>query len=151
MLINYAHNYPSANLRYNASCMQLYIYLDAAYRVLPNTRSRGAGYFCLSDKLTNTTIPPLPKMNSSILTECQTLKYVTSSAAEAEVRTAHNNGKPAISIRVTLDVIRYTQDPTPLKIDNNTAEGFVNNTICKKRSKIFDMRFRWMIYRIEQK
>ena len=108
--MNYAHTYPSTTLRYHASEMQLYINSDAAYFVLPNARSRCAGYFYLSDKLTNTTVPPLPKTNGSILTECQTLKYVISSAAEAKVGIIHANGKTAIPIMVALDEMGHTHN-----------------------------------------
>ena len=129
--------------------MQLYIDSDAAYLILP-TRSRGAGYCNLIDKLTKTSIPPLSKINDPILTECQTLKYVMSSAAEAEVGTTHTNGKAAIPIRVALDEMDHPRSPTPLNTDNNTAEGFINNTICKKRSKAFDMHFHYTIDRIKK-
>ena len=63
------------------------------------------------------------------------------SAAEGEVRTVHNNDKTTILVRVALDKMVHTQCPTPIKIDNNKAKGFVNNTIRKKISKAFDMRF----------
>ena len=133
--MDYTYTYPNAILQYYARNIQLYIDSDAAYLVLPNTRSRGAGYFYLSDKLTNTLIPPLPKMNGPILTELQTLKYVMSSATEEEVGNVQNNGKAAIPIRVTLDEMGHSQGPTPLKTDNNTAEGFFNNTVRKKDQK----------------
>ena len=76
-------------------------------------------------------------MNGPILTECQTLKYAISSAAKAEVGTVHNNCKVTIPIRVTSDEMGHSQGPTPLKTDNNAAEGFFNNTSRKKRSKSF--------------
>ena len=72
-----------------------------------------------------------------------------SSTAEVEVGTFHNNGKTATPIRVALDEMEHKQGPTPLKIDNNTTEGFVNNTIRNKISKSFDMKFHWMIGRIK--
>ena len=56
-----------------------------------------------------------------------------SSVAEVEVGTVHNNGKAVIPIRVALDEIGHLQVPTPLKTDNNMTEGFVKNTIRKKR------------------
>ena len=71
------------------------------------------------------------------------------STAKAEVGTIHHNGKVSISDKVALDEMRHTQGPTSLKTDNNTAEDFVNNTIRKKRSKVFDMRFYWMSDRIK--
>ena len=52
MLMDYAHTYPDAIIRYHASDMQLYIDSDAAYLVLPNAQSRGTGHFYLSDNYT---------------------------------------------------------------------------------------------------
>ena len=49
LLIEYAHSYPDAIIRYRASHMQLYIDSDAAYLILPKPRSRGANRFYLSD------------------------------------------------------------------------------------------------------
>ena len=45
----------------------------------------------------------------------------------------------------------HPQGPTPIKIDNNMAEGLFNGTMHKKVSKGFDMKFHWMIDRIQQK
>lgn len=58
MLIDYAHNYPDAKIRYYTSDMQLNIDPDAAYLVLPKTRWRGAGHFYFNDKLKNMTSSP---------------------------------------------------------------------------------------------
>ena len=38
----------------------------------------------------------------------------------------------------------HPQPPTPIKIDNSTANGFVHNNITQKRSKSWDMRFHWL-------
>ena len=56
MLICYAHVYPNTTIRYHTSDMQLYIYLDTAYLMLPNARSTGTGYFYLSDGLKDMTL-----------------------------------------------------------------------------------------------
>ena len=82
MLMDYAHTYPDAKIRYHASNMQLYIDSDAAYLVLPKARSRGARHFYFSNKLQNTTQIPTPTPNGPILTECVILKNVISSVAE---------------------------------------------------------------------
>ena len=44
----------------------------------------------------------------------------------------------------------HAQEPTSIKTDNSTAEGFFNKTIKPKRSKAFDMKFHWMKDRIQQ-
>ena len=54
ILMDYAYHYSNAILRYYASTMKLYIDSDTACLILPNTRSRGAMYSYLNDKLTNT-------------------------------------------------------------------------------------------------
>ena len=74
-----------------------------------------------------------------------------SSTAEAEVGNVHINGKAAMLIGVALYEIGHAHGPTPLKIDNNTAEGLFNNIIRNKRSKSIFMCFHWMIDRIKQK
>ena len=73
MLMDYAHIHPNAVIRYHTSDMRLYIDSDAAYLVMPKERSRGAGYFYLSN---NSTGPDIPRVNpnGSILTQCTTIK-----------------------------------------------------------------------------
>ena len=73
-----------------------------------------------------------------------------SSAVEAEIGTVHKHGKASIPIRVASDEMGHKQGSTPLKTDNNIADGFVNNTIRKKRSKAFEMKIHSMIDRIKQ-
>ena len=102
MLMDYAHTYPDATIRYHASNMQLYMDSDAAYLVLTKAHSRDTGHFYFSNKLKNITQIPTPKPNRPVLTECVTLQHVMSSAAEAEVGTVHYNGKIAIPIRTAV-------------------------------------------------
>ena len=132
ILMDYAHTYPDAIIRYHAYDMQLYINSDIAYLVLPIASSRGAGYFYLSDNYTNMTSILHPKSKDLILTECTTLRNVMSSAAEAEVGTIHHNGKAAMPVRTALDEMGYPQGPTLVKTDNNTADGFLNKKIKQK-------------------
>ena len=57
ILMAYTHSYPNAVIRYYASDMRLYIYSDAAYFVMPNAKSRGAGHFYLRNYPTNPVNP----------------------------------------------------------------------------------------------
>ena len=50
--------------------------------------------------------------------------------------------KTAVCFR-TLDLGR-PQPPTPMQTDNACAAGIVNDTVCQKRSKAFDMRVYWV-------
>ena len=74
-----------------------------------------------------------------------------SSVTKAEVDTVHHNGKVAISIRTALIELGHKHGPTPIKTDNNTADGFFNKKIKPKRSKLFYMKFHWMEDRNIQK
>ena len=91
MLMDYLHTHPNAKIRYHASDMQLYIDSDAAYLVAPKAKSRIAGYFYLSNNFNPTTMHPNPKLNAPIHIECNLLKHVVSSAAEAEISAIFHN------------------------------------------------------------
>ena len=86
-LIDYAAAHSSAKIRYYTSIMVLHVDSDAAYLVLPQVRSRGAGHFYISSNPTSTNIIQSPRDNVPILTELVTLKNGMSSAAEAEAGT----------------------------------------------------------------
>ena len=81
MLMDYAHTYPNAKIRYHASDMCLHIDSDAAYPVQPQARSRVAGHFYLSDKIPLETPNSNPTPNSPILTEYCTVCNVMYLAA----------------------------------------------------------------------
>jgi hypothetical protein len=67
-----------------------------------------------------------------------------SSAAEAEVGALFMNAKGLIPLRITCEELGHIQPPTPMRTDNNTAEGIMNGTIKQNRSKAIDMRFYWL-------
>jgi hypothetical protein len=48
------------------------------------------------------------------------------SAADAEISSSYLNGQEAIPIWATLVVMGHPQPPTPVQVDNSTAEGFAN-------------------------
>jgi hypothetical protein len=80
-LLDFAHTYLNAKVRFYASDMILNVDTDAAYLVLPNAKSHVAAFYYLGS---NTSAGQLPRLNGAILVECQTIKNVVSSAAEAE-------------------------------------------------------------------
>ena len=140
-LLDYSATYPSAFVRYYASDMILSIDSDAAYLVMPQARSRIAGYFFL------TTAPssgPHPIFNGAILVECKTLRHVVASAAEAEVAGIFHNAQIALTICHLLLSLGHPQPPTSVKTDNSTAHGFLYNNINQKKSKSWDMRYYWL-------
>ena len=154
-LLDYLYTHPNAILRYHASDMVLHIHSDASYLSAPKARSRAGGYFYLSSKPDDPhrqPLPtdPLPPMNGAVLTNCNIMKPVLGSAAEAETGALYFNMCDAVPIRTALEEMGHPQPPTPIVIDNSTASGIANNTIKQRRSKAIDMRFYWVQDRITQ-
>ena len=73
------------------------------------------------------------------------------SAAEAEVGALYTSAQEILPMRQCLDELGHKQPPTPIKTDNSTAQGIINNTMKQKRSKAMDMRFYWLRDRTLQK
>jgi hypothetical protein len=80
----------------------------------------------------------------------QKKKSVMSSAAEVEIGALFMNAKAIIPLRIKCDELGHKQPATPMKIDNNTAEGIMNGTIKQNRSKAIDMSFYWLKDRVKQ-
>ena len=73
------------------------------------------------------------------------------SAAKAELAALYMNAQEAVALRNCLEAMGHKQPPTPLKTDNNTANGILNNTTMnQKRSKAMDVRFYWLRDRAQQ-
>eukprot|EP00536_Pseudo-nitzschia_multiseries_P000416 jgi/Psemu1/915/gm1.915_g len=125
--LNYAACNPDATIIYRASDMVLRIDSDAGYLVSLGAKSRAGGYHYLGDTTDHT-------FNGPILMLAKIINNVMAPAAEAEC----------------LIELGHPQPATPMKTDNNTAEGILNGTIKQKRSKAIDMRFYWLKDRAEQ-
>jgi hypothetical protein len=54
-------------------------------------------------------------------------------------------------LRTTLLELGHKQPATPLRTDNSTAYGILNENIKQKRSKSMDMKYYWLQYRVRQK
>ena len=135
--LDYCHDNPDAVKLYVASDMILFIDSDASYLVEPMARSRAGGYFYLGNK--NGDI-----VNGSILVLAKVIKFVMSSAAEAELAALFMNAKLAVPIRQALIEMGFPQPATRVKTDNSTAYGIINDTIKQNRSKAMDMRIYWL-------
>ena len=142
--LNYAASNPDAEILYRASDMILRLDSDAAYLVNPQARSRAGGYFYLSN-LSGTTF------NGPIYILAKIIKNVMASASEAEIAGIFLNAQQAVPIRLTLIEMGHPQPPTPIRTDNQAANGIITGTFKRKRSKAIDMRFHWIKDRITQK
>jgi hypothetical protein len=126
--------------------MNLHIHSDASYLSVPNARSQLGGLFFLGNKP-----PDQDTLNGSILNVASVIKNVVASAAESEVGACFHNAQSGAPLRVTLTELGHIQPPTPLRTNNSTACGILNETIKQKRSKAMDMRYHWLTDRVRQK
>jgi hypothetical protein len=133
-ILDYLATHPDATIRYHASNMILNIHSGASYLSVSNARSRLGGLFFLGNKS-----PEQETLNGSILNVASVIKNVVASAAESEVVACFHNAQSGAPLRVTLTELGHTQPPTPLRTDNSTAFGILNETIKQKRSKAMDM------------
>jgi hypothetical protein len=134
-MLDYLATRPDATIRYHASDIILHIHSDASYLSVSNARSRIGGLFFLGNRS-----PEQDTLNGSILNIAVVIKNVVASAAESEVGACFHNAQSGAPLRVTRTELVHTQPPTPLRTDNSTAFGIVNETIKQKRSKAMDMR-----------
>eukprot|EP00536_Pseudo-nitzschia_multiseries_P018140 jgi/Psemu1/227914/e_gw1.2193.2.1 len=72
------------------------------------------------------------------------------SVTEAEVASLFLNDREALPVQPCLIELGHPQPATPLKTDNNTAKGILNDTIKQKQSKTIDMHFYWLKDQAEQ-
>ena len=116
--------------------MILQIYTDASYLSEPKARSRAAGHFFWGWMPQNK--QPI-RLNGAIYTLCTVLKFIASSAAEAELGALFFNIKEGRVLRLTLAEMGHPQPPTPIHCDNATAVGIANETAKKHRSCPMEM------------
>jgi hypothetical protein len=145
-LLDYLATRPDATIGYHASDMILHIHSDASYLSVSNARSRLGGLFFCGDKS-----PEEDNLNGSILNVASVIKNVVASAIESEVGVCFQNAQSGAPVRVILTELGHIQPPTPLRTDNSTAFGILNETIKQKRSNTMDMRYHWLTDRVRQK
>ena len=124
-----------AVITYHASDMVLAIHSDASYLSEPKARIRaGRHFFISSDR-------QMPPNNSAVLTLCQIMCAVMSSACEAQIGAMYVNAREAVLARKTLEEMGHAQTRTPMQTDNSDAHSVVTNNIQPRRTKEMDMRF----------
>ena len=95
-LLGYAASQEDAVITYHASDMVLAIHSDASYLSEPKARSRAGGHFFMSSDR------QMPPNNGPVLTLCQIMCAVMSSACEAEIGAMYMNARETVPARKTL-------------------------------------------------
>eukprot|EP00804_Cyclotella_cryptica_P000193 CCRYP_016175-RA/>CCRYP_016175-RA protein AED:0.26 eAED:0.26 QI:0/0/0/0.6/0.75/0.8/5/0/1027 len=80
---------------------------------------------------------PAPPFNGPVLTLSQVIKFVASSAAEAELAGLYICAKEMVPLRNSLG---WPQPNSPIQPDKTTALGVANKTIITHKMKSMDMR-----------
>ena len=131
--------------------MHLYLESDAAYLVLPRSRSRRAVYYYLGNRLQSST--DKPAINGAVHVLCKTIPNVVSSAAEAETGGIYHGAREAVPMIDALIEMGHPQDPNGVLITTytSTAHGILTSTMRAKLSKAYDMHYHWINNRILKK
>eukprot|EP00804_Cyclotella_cryptica_P029094 CCRYP_005281-RA/>CCRYP_005281-RA protein AED:0.19 eAED:0.20 QI:0/0/0/0.71/0.16/0/7/0/1210 len=137
-LLDYCATYPNDGILYRASNMILVAHSDAAYLNASKARSRAGAHIMLSED------NPIPSYNGPILTLAQIIKFVASSAAEAELAGLYICAKEMAPLRNSLEEMGWPQPKSPIQTDNTTVLGVANKTIITKKMKSMDMRLWWL-------
>jgi hypothetical protein len=145
-LLDYLATHPDTRIRFYASDIILHIHSDASYFSVSKARSRLGGLFYLGYNTPNG-----DKLNGSILNLASVIKNVVPSAAKSEVGACFQNAQTAAPLRVTFIELGQKQPATPLRANNSTVYGILNETIKQKRSKSMDMKYYWLQDRVRQK
>jgi hypothetical protein len=84
------------------------------------------------------------QLNGAIYVFCGILKFVVTSAAEAELGALFLNCKEGNILRLVLQDLGHHQPPTPIHCDNATASGIANDAVKKQCSRSIEMQFFWV-------
>ena len=131
--LDYCASQEPLALTYHKSGMVLLGHSDAGCSNKNNAQSRAGGHHYLSE---NTL---LPLNNGATLNMNKIIKAVMSSATEAKMGSLYINACNAVEIRQILKEMGHSQLPTPMQMDNLTAEDIINSREQPKCTKAMDM------------
>ena len=143
--LNYCAANPDSKVLYRASDMILHNHSDASFLTASRARSRAGGYTYFGNKPTNKEI-----INGPIAVIAKVIKSVMASAAEVEIGALYINAQELAPLRVTCEELGHPQPATPMRTDNTTACGIINQTYKQHRSRSNDMKFWWLVDRTQQ-
>ena len=143
-MLDYCATYPDDGILYRASGMVLSGHSDAGFNNETKERSRSGAHIFLSE------YESIPRWNGPVLTIAQIMKYVVSSAAEADMTALFLMAKEMVPLQHTLTEMGRKQPPPPVQSDNFTAVGMTNCTSIPIKSKSWDLRLNWILYREAQ-
>jgi hypothetical protein len=133
-LLDYLAMYPDNGTTYCASDMIICAHADAGFHNKSKGHSGAGAHIFVSRNDT------FPKHNRPVLSISQTMKFVMSSAAKAELGTLYTTAKEMAPLRQTLIKTSWPQPCMSIQMDNSTATGITNLTIVLQKTKSMDLR-----------
>jgi hypothetical protein len=128
-LLDYLATNPNATMKFKSSDMIMNIHSDASYLSEANARSRVCGHFFMEwDTKDGNPI----KLNGAFFTLCTILRFVVTSAAEAELGALFLNCKEGVILRMTLEELGHLQPKTMVHCNNATTVGIANNSVKRQ-------------------
>ena len=118
--------------------MALCAHYDAGLQNEIKGRSRPGAHIFLSEN------DAMPRWNGSVLTLAKIIKFVMSSASEAELGAMFITAQEMVATRQTLQAMKWPQTKPPIQTDNSAAAGVVNNTIVPRKLKKMERRLPWL-------
>ena len=118
--------------------MVLCAHSDAGLHNEIKGRSRAGSHILLSENYA------ISKWKGSVLTLAKIIKFVMSSASEAELSAIFITAQEMVTMRQTLEEMKCPQPKPPIQKDNSAAAGIVNNTIVPRNLKTTDRRIHWI-------
>ena len=107
--------------------MVLCAYSDAEFHNESKGRSRAGAHIFLSEN------DAMPRWNGPVLTLAKIIKFVMSSASEAELGAMFITAQEMVMMRQTLQEMKWPQPKSPLQTENSAAACVVNNTIVPRK------------------
>ena len=118
--------------------MVLCAHSDAGIHNESKGRSRAGAHIFLSEN------DAMPRWNGPVLTLAESIKFVMSSAFEAELGAMFITAGEMVAMRQILQEMKWPQPKYPLQTDNSVAAGVVNNTIVPRKIKTIYRRLHWL-------
>ena len=106
-LLEYSDTYPTDGILYRSSDMVLFAHSDAGFHNESNGRSREGAHIFLSGNY------PMSKWDGPVLPLSQIIKFIMSSASEAELGALLIKSQEMVSMRNTLEEMRWPQPNHP--------------------------------------
>ena len=125
-LLDYCAIYPDDVILYQSRDMILAGQYDAGFNNETRARSTAGAHIFLSEN------EAILSWNGTVITMAQLMKYVVSSAAEAETTALFLTAKEMVPLCHALTKMGWKKPPSPIQSENSTAVGKINCTLIPR-------------------